>query len=223
MPETVTTTTPNDMPGAKTEGSPKAPTGTEKEPGKGTTATTTTTGGLDDAERAELERLRSVHKDEQKSRREATANHRDAEAYRNLAPALLKALGIEDGNAPKDFDAKSAIADLTSKFETAERERIRSEVARTEGVNPRYVVGATEEEMRASAQEFKADLDAEVAKRTTKTAPAAAPAGEVTSNEKVDGPKQITSRDQLKGMTPKQIVEAREKGQLDDLLSGKST
>lgn len=219
MSETATTT-PNDMPGAITEATTGSAT-TEKESNSGT-ATTTAKSGLDDTERAELERLRGVHKDEQKWRREATGNHRDAEAYRNIAPALLKALGIEDGNAPKDFDAKSAIADLTSKFETAERERIRSEVARTEGVNPRYVVGGTEEEMRASAKDYKADLDAEVAKRTTKTT-AAAPAGEVTSNGKVTGPQQISSRDQLKGMTPKQIIEAREKGQLDDLFSGKST
>lgn len=221
---TTTTTTPNNMPGANS--------GTPTETSKATEATTSTaestkttaaTGDLSADERAELARLRDIHKDEQKHRREATNNHRDAEAYRNLAPALLKALGIEDGKAPKDFDAQSAVADLTGKFETAERERLRSEVARTEGVNPRYVTGATEEEMRTAAKEFKADLEAEVEKRGKAVAPAAAPAGDVTSNGRVQGPKQITTRDDLKKMTAKQIVEAREKGLLDDIQSGKST
>lgn len=224
MSEAATTTTPNDMPGAQT-GTP-ADTSKATETTTSTAETTTTTaatGDLTASERAELTRLREVHKDEQKHRREATNNHRDAEAYRNLAPALLKALGIEDGKAPKDFDAQSAIADLTSKFETAERERIRSEVARTEGVNPRYVIGATEEEMRTAAQEYKADLEAELQKRGKAVKPAAAPAGDVTSNGRVDGPRQITTRDDLKKMTPKQIVEAREKGLLDDIQSGKST
>lgn len=174
-------------------------------------------------ERAELTRLRDVHKDEQKHRREATNNHRDAEAYRNLAPALLKALGINDGDAPKDFDAKQAIADLTSKFETAERERVRSEVARTEGVNPRYVVGATEDEMRASATEYKADLEAAVDKRVKGVAPAAAPAGEVTANGKVDAAKQITSRDELKKMTRAEILDAYKDGRLEDQLAGNAT
>ncbi|WP_301155356.1 hypothetical protein [Mycolicibacterium fortuitum] len=218
MTEAATTTTPNDMPGAQ-PGATDTSKPTESVTGKPDSAdTTAATGDLSAAERAELARLRDVHKDEQKYRREATSNHHDAEAYRNL----LKALGV-DGKESKEFDAQAAIKDLSSKFESERVARIRSEVARTEGVEPDDFTGRTEEEMRASAKRFKARIEAEVEKRSKAVATAAAPAGEVTSNGKVDGLKQITSRDDLKKMTPKQIVEAREKGQLDDLQSGKTT
>lgn len=210
-------TTPNDMPGAG------ASTGTSPETTETseTTATSTATGGLDASERAELERLRGVHKDEQKFRREATDNHRDAEAYRNL----LGALGVKGGKEAKEFDAQAAVTDLSSRLETERVARIRSEVARTEGLEPEDFSGNTEDEMRASAQRFKARIEAEVEKRAKATGPAsaAAPAAEVTSNGKVAGPQQVTSRDQLKNMSPKEIVEARESGLLDDLQSGKAT
>ena len=183
-----------------------------------TAATTAATGDLSADERAELARLRDVHKDEQKYRREATNNHRDAEAYRNL----LQALGVNDKER-KEFDAQAAITDLNSKFESERLARIRSEVARTEGVEPEDFTGNTEEEMRTSAQRFKARIEAEVEKRAKAVAPAAAPAGEVSSNGKVDGPQQITTRDELKKMTREQRIEAHKEGRLGDLMSGKST
>ncbi|MCT7369456.1 hypothetical protein A7R75_10650 [Mycolicibacterium llatzerense] len=184
-----------------------------------TAAAATAAGGLDASERAELARLREVHKDEQKYRREATEKHRDAEAYRNL----LDALGVKDGKAAKEFDPQSAISELQTTIESERIARIRSEVARTEGLEPEDFAGNTEEEMRASAQRFKARIEAEVEKRSKATAPAAAAASaaEVTSNGKVTGTQQITSRDQLKGMSPKEIVAAREAGQLDELQGSK--
>lgn len=210
-------TTPNDMPGAGNS----TDTGAASTESTATTAATTAEAGLDANERAELARLREVHKDEQKYRREATEKHRDAEAYRNL----LEALGVKDGKAAKEFDPQAAISELNTRFESERIARIRSEVARTEGLEPEDFAGNTEEEMRASAQRFKARIEAEVEKRAKATAPAAAAASaaEVTSNGKVTGPQQITSRDQLKGMTAKEIVAARESGQLDDLTSGKAT
>lgn len=222
MAETVT---PNDMPGA-----PAAPPSDTEKPGAVTEAKTgkaavtdkaPANGALNADERAELERLRSTHKDEQKYRREATDNHRDAEAYRQLAPILRDKLGIDAKG--KDFDPQAAITELNSKFESERQARIRADVARTEGVEPEDFTGSTEEEMRASAQRFKDRIEAEVAKRAKTVAPAAAPASDVTANGKVVGAKQITSRDQLSKMTAKQIVAAQKEGLLDDLLAGKST
>lgn len=211
-------TTPNEMPGAQS-----GTTETSKQPDAATSKadtadTTAAAGDLSAAERAELARLRDLHKDEQKYRREATNNHRDAEAYRNL----LQALGVNDKER-KEFDAQAAITDLNKKFEGERLARIRSEVARTEGVEPDDFTGSNEDEMRASAQRFKARIAAEVEKRAKAVAPAAAPAGEVTSNTKVDGPQQITSRDELNKMTREQRIKAHKEGRLDDLMSGKST
>lgn len=220
------TTTPTDTPATKESSTP--PPETTAKPGntspesakKGKPAepTAPTTGPLNDDERTELDRLRGVHKDEQKYRREATENHRDAEAYRKL----LAGLGV-DGKDKKDFDPQAAIADLQSQFESEREARIRAEVARTEDVDPDVLQGKTEDEMRASAQRFKALVEAAVEKKAKGVAPAAAPAGEVTSNQKVDGPKQIASRDQLKNMSRADIIEAHRNGRLDDQVRGAST
>lgn len=211
-------TTPSNTPDAKS-GTTQASTTTETVTSKAETAATTdAASGLSADERAELDRLRDVHKDEQKYRREATNNHRDAEAYRNL----LQSLGVNDKER-KEFDAQAAITDLNSKFESERLARIRSEVARTEGVEPEDFTGSTEDEMRTSAQRFKARIEAEVEKRAKAVAPAAAPAGEVSSNGKVDGPQQITTRDELSKMTREQRIKAHKEGRLDDLMSGKST
>lgn len=215
------TATPNAMPGAQ-NAAENAATPTQE---TNATASNTEQGAPDQAannnalsgdERAELARLRQVHKDEQKWRRQATDNHSDAEKYRKL----LEGFGVAPDKG-REFDAQQAISELNNKFEKAEQARLRSEVARTEGVDPDIVTGTTEDEMRSSAQRFKATVEAEVEKRA-KAATPAAPASDVSANGKVEGPKQITSRDDLKNMTAKQIVEAREKGLLDDLQTGKS-
>lgn len=220
MTETVT---PNDMPGAPaTSPSEAEKPGAVTEAKTGKTAATDkapTNGALTADERAELERLRNTHKDEQKHRREATDNHRDAEAYRQLAPILRDKLGIDAKG--KDFDPQAAITELNSKFESERQARIRAEVSRTEDVDPEHLTGSTEEEMRASAQRLKVWVEAQVAKRDKTVAPAAAPASAVTANGKVDGAKQITSPDQFKGMTRKQIIEAHKGGQLDDMAGRK--
>ncbi|MDM2447988.1 hypothetical protein PP556_24340, partial [Mycobacteroides abscessus] len=97
-------------------------------------------------------------------------------------------------------------------------ERLRSEVARTTGVDPEDIKGGTEEEMRESAERWKVRFNARLEEAIkSKSAPAAAPAAEVTSDKKVTGPKQLT-RDDLKNMSPKAIREARESGQLDELM-----
>lgn len=214
--------TPNSMPGAKPSEGAEAPavdTSATDAPSTGQQAAgDSANDGLSADDRAELARLREVHKDEQKWRRQATDNHSDAEKYRKL----LEGLGVAPEKG-KEFDAQRAISDLTSKFERAEQARIRSEVARTEDVDPDILIGTTEDEMRSSAQRFKAKVAAEVEKRAKVVAPSAAPASDVTANGKVQAARQITSPNDLKNMTSRQISEARKAGLLDDLLSGKST
>lgn len=222
------TVTPNAMPGAN--GAAASTTADTEKTGATTEVTTSevtltekaANGELTAGERAELERLRGVHADEQKYRREATQNHSDAEAYRRL----LAGLGV-DGKAKKDFDPQAAISDLNSKLESERQERLREKVARTEGVDPEDFSGKTEEEMRESAQKFKARIEARVAaeveKRAKTIASAAAPAGEVTAAGKVEGAKQVTSRDDLKKMSRAEVIEAHKAGRLDDQISGKTT
>lgn len=218
---TSTTTTPNNMPGATATVTTPATTAAPE------TATTTTvtpaaaasTASLGTEERAELERLREVHKDEQKWRREATALHGPAEAYKKL----LEGLGVDPAKPDaKDFDAKSAFAELNSKFESEQSARIRETVARTEGVEPEDFSGTTEEEMRASAKRFKARIEAEVEKRGKTVQTAAASAAEVSSNGKVEGPKPIKSRDELQKMSRAERIEAHKAGRLDDLAAGRT-
>jgi hypothetical protein len=210
------TATPNVMPGAQQ--STDTTDSAQQTAQDDAQESTANSGEISADERAELARLREVHKDEQKWRRQATENHSDAEKYRKL----LDGFGVAPEKG-KEFDAQKAISDLNSKFEKAEQARIRSEVARTEKVDPNVIHGATEEEMRVSAKQFRLTVEAEVEKRTKAVAPAAAPASDVTANGKVEGSKQITSQRDLKNMSAKQISEARKAGLLDDLLSGAST
>lgn len=201
--------TPNDMPKAET------PTDKSVVTEAKTDTPTDTPSGVASDERAELERLRAIHKDESKWEKRSKQNFDDAEKYRQLMAQL-------GGDADKGFDPQAAIADLNSKFESERTARIRADVARTEGVDPDDFTGSTEDEMRASAQRYKAKLqtqiDAAVEQALKGRAPAAAPAGEVTANGKVQGPNQITSRDELKNMSPKEILAAKEEGRLDGLL-----
>lgn len=162
-------------------------------------------------ERAELERLRAIHKDESKWEKRAKQNFDDAERWRKLTEQL-------GGDKGKEFDPQAEIARLRDDFTKSEKARIKSEVARTEGVDPEDFTGDTEEQMRESARRYKAKIEAAIEKALKGRAPSAAPATEVTSNGKVDGAKQITSRDELRKMSPKEILQAKEDGRLDSLM-----
>lgn len=52
--------------------------------------------------------------------------------------------------------AKAEADDFRKKWETAEQARIRSDVARTSGIDPDLLVGSTEEEMRSHAERLLA-------------------------------------------------------------------
>ncbi|WP_306365447.1 hypothetical protein [Nocardia sp. CC227C] len=133
----------------------------------------------------------------------------------------------ENADKAKRFDEleeanKTELQKLLDRAEKAERAaeearigKLRSDVARETGVPAELIHGGTEEEMRAAAEVALAF------KGNAKPSPAA-PAKIVTSNGDTTRAKQITSRDELKSMTPQQILAAQKEGRLDELM-GKST
>lgn len=196
--------TPNDMPGAGAE-------------------TATVEPAQDAAEshaeaKAEADQKPTDGVDYWKSRarqweEKAKDNHKRLQAVEPDAQKWQDLLDKAGGKGKNDFDPRAEIENLQRKFENAERERLRADIAREKGVNPRWVLGDTADAMRESADDYLADRAAAQPKTTT----AAAPAAEVTSDKKVEGPKQLTATD-LKDMTPQQIIEARNNGQLDALM-----
>lgn len=200
------TVTPNAMPGAATP--PPEPPEVKETP-----TPPAEPDGLTTEDRAELARLRDLHKDEQKWRREATKNFADAEKLRNL----IKSLGGDDSKE-SEVDLQKEFQRLRDEVAQERVARTREAVARTEEVSPEILIGDTEEQMRESAARYKAQVDAAVQKALAGRKPAAAPAGDVTGNGKVAGPNQITSREELKKMSPTEIVAAQKDGRLDSLM-----
>lgn len=136
----------------------------------------------------------------------AKSNFEDAQKWREL----------QEKNGP-DFDPREEIAKLRRDIADERTERLRVDVARRKGIDPKRVLGATEDEMVESADDYLADINQRIESSKSKTAPAAAPAAEVTSDKKVEGPRQLT-QDELKNLTPKQRIEAHRNGQLDSLM-----
>lgn len=197
------------MPGATLEApvEPEAAAATKTETPKAEKSAET---GLSAEDTAELARLRAVHKDEQKWEKRAKQDLADAERWRQLHQQV--------GGESKEFDPQAEFQTLRNEIERERTERLRSEVARTEEVDPDFVIGATEEQMRESAQRYKAKVEAAIEKALKGRASSAVPASEVTSNGKVAGPGQIKSQDELKTMSPQEILAAKNEGRLDHLM-----
>lgn len=133
------------------------------------------------------------------------------------AEAAEKLAAIEEAS-------KSELEKLTERAAAAEARaaqielaNIRNEIALEKGLTPsqaKRLVGGTREELASDADELLADL--KVSKPST--APSSDAQGK--QGEPVGQVKQITSRDQLKSMSPEQIVEARNEGRLQTLLGG---
>lgn len=171
--------------------------------------------GLSADEAAELNRLRKIHEDESKWEKRAKQNFDDAKRFRELVEQL-------GGKETKEFDAKAAFEQLNAKLESAEQERIRAEVARVKNVDPEDIQGKTEEEMNASADRWLARFQARLDEAMKSKAPTTPPASTVTSDGKISGPEQITSRDELSKMSPAQRLKAYQEGRLNSLM-GKSS
>lgn len=91
--------------------------------------------------------------------------------------------------------------------------RDRERVARETGVPPRFLVGKDEAEMRESAEEFQKVTGVTPSTPTS----SAVPASVVTSTDKVEGPTQITSRDELAKMSPAERMTAYREGRLSGM------
>lgn len=196
------------------EGSSSTETVTEQTTPPAPTPTDTTSAsdfGAD--ERAELERLRAIHKEESRWEKRAKANYNDAQKFREL----IDALGGE--SKTPDFDPKSEFEKLRAEIEATNVERTRSEVARLKGVDPELLVGSTQEEMESAADRYLAAVEARVQAALKKaTVPATESTSTVTSGDYVEGPKQITSEAELMKLTPQQQMAAYKEGRLDQLL-----
>ncbi|ORA77189.1 hypothetical protein BST28_18905 [Mycolicibacter kumamotonensis] len=176
------------------------------------TSASTATDGLSSDERAELDRLRAIHKDERRWEKRAKDNYNDAQKFRDL----LSALGGD--TKTENFDPKAELAQLRSEIESANTERQRAEVARVKNVDPIYVVGKTQEEMEAAAERYLADVNAKVqAALKQTTAPVTESTSTVTSGDRVEGPKQLTEAE-LRKLTPSQQLAAYKEGRVDKLL-----
>lgn len=143
----------------------------------------------------------------------AMARKHEAAAKAN-ADAATKLAEIEAANktqAEKDAEAKTAAEQRAVAAETA---LARLKVAASKGLPSELadrLQGANEQEMAEDA-----DRLLEVMKPTTPPPPGSADGGPQGTGDP-SKPKQLTRSD-LAAMTPDQIVEAKAKGQLDDLL-----
>lgn len=98
--------------------------------------------------------------------------------------------------------------------ESARQERLREKVARETSVPPEQIHGDSEEAMRESADKALAWANS-LKKSTT---PATPPASVVTGDGRPPSAgAQIQSRDELKNMTPQQILQADKDGRLNQL------
>lgn len=146
----------------------------------------------------------------------ALARKNETRAKEN-AEAATKLAEIENAN-------KTELEKLTERAATAEARAaqielasIRTEIALEKGLTPsqaKRLVGGTREELAVDADDLLADL--KVSKPST--APSSDAQGK--QGEPVGQVKQITSRDQLKSMSPEQIVAAFDSGALDALTNG---
>lgn len=148
----------------------------------------------------------------------ALSRKNEAQAKENAAKAK-KLDEIELANKTELERVQAALEAAEKRAAETESTALRAQVALAKGLTPtqaKRLVGSTLEELEADADELLADLKAHAPK------PAPSSDGQGKQGEPVGQAKQITSRDQLKSMTPEQVVAARKEGRLDGLLSGKS-
>lgn len=197
-------------------GTPPAKTETPQAPAPKADPKDAATAGLSADDRAELERLRTVHSDEKKWESRNKAN---LSKLRELAQSM----GISrDEFNPADFDPKQAFEQLRADVEKERTERTRADIAREKGVDTRYVSGTNAEEMAAAADAYLADMQARIDAAIAKAkAPVTESTSTVKSGDRVEGPKQIASEAELKALSPAEQMKAYKDGRLDTLLGRK--
>lgn len=146
----------------------------------------------------------------------ALARKNEARAKEN-ADAAKRLQEIEDANKTELEKERERATAALAELERLRLEADRNAVALAKGLTPtqaKRLVGATREELEADADELLADLKA--------ARPSGAPSseGQGKQGDPVGSGKQITSREQLKSMSPAEIRQARLDGRLDGLLKG---
>ena len=113
----------------------------------------------------------------------------------------------------KAIEAREAAEKRAS---AAEVKSLRASIAVAKGIDPDLLTGSTEEEITAAAEKLLAWRGAAApavpAAKPSTSSDDAGPRGDAIS-----GPKQLT-KDELKGMTPKEINEARKRGELNTIM-----
>ncbi len=109
--------------------------------------------------------------------------------------------------------AEAAEKAIQEREEADERARVAAEVATEFGIDAGVLRGATRDELEEHAKQIKSLIP------KTPKSPGDFASGDV--GDPIAGPKQITSRDQLKNMTPAEIVAAQERGELAQLMGAK--
>lgn len=158
-----------------------------------------------------MAKYKGVQELARKFEKTAKEEHDDAERYRQLAKAI-------SGNGDNPSDPMAAIQRLEQEIQSERTERVRERIARETGVPPTQVVGSDEESMKAAAEQ--ALSWAKSLQQSPTGVPAAAHAELVNSSTPPHqtGVQQIQSRDELKGMSSKAIMEAYNAGRLDHLM-----
>lgn len=106
--------------------------------------------------------------------------------------------------------AQEAAAKAEARAAAMEAEAMRAKVAAAKGVDADLLSGSSEDELRASAERLLAWRAAQV--------PKGAPATDAgVRGEEIRAAKQLT-RDDLKKMSPSEIIKARKDGQLNNIM-----
>lgn len=106
--------------------------------------------------------------------------------------------------------AQEAAAKAEARAAAMEAEAMRAKVAASTGVDADLLSGSSEEELRASAERLLAWRGAQV--------PKGAPATDAgVRGEEIRAAKQLT-RDDIKKMSPSEIIKARKDGQLNNIM-----
>lgn len=195
---------PTDMPGAipteHADPNPVAPEGEQPEPeGEGLSELERLTRALGGPEG-----LRSILQEERRWERKAKA----------LQDKARKFDEIEESKKSLEERLISERDDTKRQLEAERLERQRERIARETGVPPEQINGSDEDAMRESAEKALAWANS-LRKAQAGSAP---PASTVTGDGNAPSkPGQIMTREELKSMTPQQILAADKEGRLDQM------
>lgn len=154
----------------------------------------------------------------------------DLKAEQDRLKAIMKAAGIGEDEPDPAEAAKNAVAErdaALARVRQIEIERTAEKAALTAGADVTALLDSraftkalTELGEGATEQQISAAVSAALEANPRLKATPAVPARTVTDSTGGGDPKGQLSRDQLKAMSPEQIVQARKDGRLRNLLGG---